>query len=115
MDPIKKTKSVSRRDLLKLAGTAAAFCTSFGFLQGEEDANQRPSQRQFKFQDDPELRLKWDRTEIKWYSGGQVVHTSNLPPAVMKILQSDRKGIVQVKLYRAGKIHMNLGKIIANR
>jgi hypothetical protein len=100
-------KTVTRRDVLKLAGTAAAFCTSFGFAYASQTG---VASLQLKH-----LQLRWQQTEIKWYSGDQLLHSEGLPSKVMKHLQSDETAAVEVKLYRAGSFHQLLGKIEANR
>ena len=46
MDKPDVGKSNTHRDVLKLAGTAAAFCTSFGFLHGGEPAAQLQDKHQ---------------------------------------------------------------------
>jgi hypothetical protein len=107
-------KSVSRREVLRLAGTAAAFCTSFGFLHGDEVSGRLPSQ-QHKLEAGTQLKIKWERAEIKWYSGNELLYSSDFPPAVLKHLQSSEMASVQIKWFRAGKLQQTLGKIAANR
>ena len=106
-------KPVNRREVLKLAGTAAAFCTSFGFLPGHAGAGQLPSQQLHKVEGKLTLLQKWDKAEIKWYSGTRLLHSSAIPAAVMKHLGSDVNAIVQVKLFRSGQMLRNMGKIEA--
>jgi len=97
-------KNVSRRDVLKLAGTAAAFCTSFGFAL----AGQLPSAVQ-----DKHLQAKWTQTQIKWYAGRELLHSSAIPAKVAKHLSADLSATVEVKLFQAGRILKNLGTIQA--
>jgi hypothetical protein len=97
-------KTVTRRDVLKLAGTAAAFCTSFGFLHG--------SQARGVVQD-KHLQMKWAQAEIKWYSGATVLYSSAIPAKVAKHLGSDVNATVEVKLFRSGQMLKNLGTIQA--
>jgi len=95
-------KNVSRREVLKLAGTAAAFCTSFGFLHG--------SQTGASVQD-KHLQMKWEQAEIKWYTGNTVLYSSAIPAKVAKHLESDVNATVEVKLFRSGQLLKNLGTI----
>ena len=95
-------KSVSRRDILKLAGTAAAFCTSFGFLHGSQVGG---------IVQDKHLQMKWAQAEIKWYAGTTLLHASAIPAKVAKHLESDANAVVEVKLFRAGQLLKNLGSI----
>jgi len=108
-------KSVSRRDVLKLAGTAAAFCTSFGFLHGEEGPGQLPSQQSRKVAANTQLQMKWKQAQLKWYSGKELLHSSDFPSAVLKHLQSSEMASVQLKWFRAGQLGQTLGKIESNR
>jgi hypothetical protein len=108
-------KTVSRRDVIRLAGTAAAFCASFGFLHGSEDPGRLPSQKLHKVEGNAQLKIKWERAEIKWYSGNELLYSSDFPPAVLKHLQSNETASVQIKWFRAGKLQQTLGKIAANR
>jgi len=96
-------KSVTRRDVLKLAGTAAAFCTSFGFAHASQTGVASVQTKH--------LQAKWQQAEIKWYSGDELLHSEALPSRVMKHLQADEAAAIEVKLYRAGRLHQNLGKI----
>ena len=96
-------KIVSRRDVLKLAGTAAAFCTSFGFLHGGQTGVNK------------ELQVKWQQAEIKWYKGSELLESAPFPAKVLKHLQSDEMATVEIKWFRSGKLQQNLGKIAANR
>lgn len=95
-------KIMNRRDVLKLAGTAAAFCASFGFLEG----GQAGGVVQHK-----NLQLKWDLAEIKWYSGKVVLDSVPVPARVLKYLQSDPAATVEIKLFRGGQLFRNLGVI----
>jgi hypothetical protein len=93
-------KTVKRRDVLMLAGTAAAFCTSFGFLHaGQAGGVVQDKHRQ------------WAQAEIKWYAGATLLHASAIPAKVAKHLESDANAVVEVKLFRAGQLLKNLGSI----
>jgi len=99
-------KTLNRRDLLKLAGTAAAFCASFGFLHGSQvggvvQDKHAPAGRQ----------LKWAQAELKWYSGGTLLESVPIPVKVLKHLQSDPAATVEIKLFRSGQLLRNLGTI----
>jgi hypothetical protein len=111
MDKQDVGKIVSRRELLKLAGTAAAFCTSFGFLHGHDGTGQLPSQRLHKVEG--KVEIKWDQAEIKWYAGTTLLHSSAIPARVAKHLASDANASVVVKLFRSGQMLKNLGTIQA--
>ncbi len=115
MDNAKDPNNLSRRDLLKLAGTAAAFCASFGFLHGDVGSGQDPTQRLVKERSDADPGERWAQTRLKWYSGKRLLHTSELPPEVLKVLQTNVKGIVQVKEYQAGRFVQTLFKFNASR
>jgi hypothetical protein len=102
--------SVSRREVLKLAGTAAAFCASFGFLH----AGQKVTEVQDKHQVmDKHLQMKWAQAQIKWYSGATLLHSEAIPAKVAKHLQADADAVVEVKLFQAGQLLKNLGAIQA--
>ena len=103
-------KTVTRRDVLKLAGTAAAFCTSFGFLHGSQA---RGVVQDKHIVQDKHLQMKWAQAEIKWYSGATVLHSSVIPAKVAKHLESDVNATVEVKLFRSGQMLKNLGTIQA--
>ncbi len=97
---------MKRRDLLKLAGTAAAFCASFGFLHGSQvggvvQDKHAPAGRQ----------SKWTQAELKWYSGGTLLESVPIPVKVLKHLQSDPAATVEIKLFRSGQMLRNLGTI----
>jgi hypothetical protein len=96
--------SVTRRDVLRLAGTAAAFCTSFGFLYGSQTGG---------VIQDKHLQAKWQQAEIKWYAGSELLHSAAIPAKVMKHLQSDVNATVEIKLFRAGQLLRSLGTIQA--
>jgi hypothetical protein len=96
--------SVTRRDVLRLAGTAAAFCTSFGFLHGSQTGG---------VIQDKHLQAKWQQAEIKWYAGSELLHSAAIPAKVMKHLQSDVNATVEIKLFRAGQLLRSLGTIQA--
>jgi hypothetical protein len=97
-------KNVTRRDIIKLAGTAAAFCTSFGFLHGSQVGG---------VVQDKHLQMKWAQAEIKWYSGATLLHSSAIPARVLKHLESDVNATVEVKIFRSGQLLRNLGTIEA--
>ena len=97
-------KSVGRREILKLAGTAAAFCASFGFLHGSQAGGTVQ---------DKHLQARWQQAEIKWYMGSELLYSSPFPERVMKHLQSDETSAVEIKLFRAGQMFKNLGTIEA--
>jgi hypothetical protein len=108
-----QTKVLSRRDALKLAGTAAAFCASFGFLHREAEAGpQRPGRVKVA---DPIMqhKIKWERAQIKWFAGDKLLHAGDFPPAVLKHLQSDVNASVQFKFFRAGQLLQTMGKVEA--
>ena len=105
-------KTVTRRDVLKLAGTAAAFCTSFGFLHGSQTGGVVQGKQ---FKEWKQLQARWQQAEIKWYSGDVLLNSSEFPSKVLKHLQSDEMATVEIKWFRSGKLQQNLGKIAANR
>jgi hypothetical protein len=108
MDKQEERKSVSRRDILKLAGTAAAFCTSFGFLHGSQTGGQVQDKHIVQ---DKHLQMKWVQAEIKWYAGATLLHSSAIPAKVAKHLESDANAVVEIKLFRSGQLLKNLGQI----
>lgn len=101
-------KVVSRREVIKLAGTAAAFCTSFGFLHGSQE---RGAVQDKHLQQDKLAQHKWERAEIKWYDGNALLHSSAIPAKVAKFLESDVNATVELKLFRSGQMLRNLGTI----
>lgn len=101
-------KRVNRREILKLAGTAAAFCTSFGFLQGSQIGGVVQDKHRVE---DKHLQMKWAQAEIKWYSGSTLLHSEAIPAKVMKHLESDAAATVEIKLFRSGQFLRNLGVI----
>jgi hypothetical protein len=105
----KEQGSVTRRDILRLAGTAAAFCTSFGFLHGHGEAGQVPAQRLHKVEG--KVEIKWAQAELKWYAGATLLHSSAIPARVAKHLAADANAVVEVKLFRSGQLLKNLGTI----
>jgi hypothetical protein len=105
-------KTVTRRDVLKLAGTAAAFCTSFGFLHGSQTGGVVQGKHIGEWK---QLQARWQQAEIKWYSGDVLLNSSEFPSKVLKHLQSDEMATVEIKWFRSGKLQQNLGKIAANR
>ncbi len=109
MDKQDVGKIVSRRDILKLAGTAAAFCTSFGFLRGHDGKGQLPSQRFDKVEG--KVQMKWDQAEIKWYAGTTLLHASAIPAKVAKHLAANANAVVEVKLFQAGRFLKNIGTV----
>jgi hypothetical protein len=94
---------VSRREVLRLAGTAAAFCASFGFLHGSQDVG--------VVQDKHIQQVKWDQAEIKWYDGATLLHSSAIPSKVAKHLQANASAAVELKLFQSGKLLRNVGTI----
>jgi hypothetical protein len=105
----KEGKTITRRDLLKLAGTAAAFSSSFGFLYAGK-SGQLTSQDD-KLKGNTQLFLKWKQAELKWYAKGQLLHTADVPAVVLKILQTDVNGSVEIKFFRGGTLLRSLGQI----
>ncbi len=101
-------KTVTRRDVLKLAGTAAAFCTSFGFLHGSQTGGVVQDKHIVQ---DKHLQMKWVQAEIKWYKGNELLHSAAIPAKVAKHLGSDVNATVEVKLFRSGQMLRNLGTI----
>lgn len=100
--------SVTRRDVLKLAGTAAAFCASFGFLHGSQTGGQVQDKHQVM---DKHIQMKWEQAEIKWYAGATLLHSSAIPARVAKHLAANANAVVELKLFRAGQLLKNLGTI----
>jgi len=96
-------ETVSRREVLRLAGTAAAFCASFGFLHGSQDVG--------VVQDKHIQQVKWDQAEIKWYDGATLLHSSAIPSKVAKHLQANASAAVELKLFQSGKLLRNVGTI----
>jgi hypothetical protein len=94
--------SITRRDILGLAGTAAAFCTSFGFLYGSQTG---------RIIQDKHLQARWQQAEIKWYAGSELLHSMPIPVRVLKHLESDVNATVEIKLFRAGQLLSSLGTI----
>jgi hypothetical protein len=105
-----EVKSVTRREILKLAGTAAAFCTSFGFLHGGQ-AGQVVQDKHFA--EYKHLQARWQKAEIKWYQGSKLLSSAPFPAKVLKHLQSDETAAVEIKLFRAGQMFKNLGTLEA--
>lgn len=103
-------RSVTRRDVLRLAGTAAAFCASFGFLHGSQSGGVVQDKHSPA---GAELQAKWEKAEIKWYSGNTLLHSSAIPAKVAKHLGSDINATVAVKLFRSGQMLKNMGEIQA--
>jgi hypothetical protein len=103
-------KTVTRRDVLKLAGTAAAFCTSFGFLHGSQTGGVVQDKHIVQ---DKHRQEKWAQAEIKWYSGATLLHSTAIPAKVAKHLESDINATVELKLFRSGQMLKNLGTIQA--
>jgi hypothetical protein len=105
-------KIVTRRDVLKLAGTAAAFCASFGFLHGSQTGGVVQDKH---VQEGKHLQARWQQAEIKWYSGATLLYSAPFPAKVLKHLQSDEAAVVELKLFRAGQMFKNLGTLEAKR
>lgn len=108
-----QTKVLSRRDALKLAGTAAAFCASFGFLHREAEAEPQSSIQTGQADPMRQHKVKWERAQIKWYAGDTLLHAGDVPPAVLKHLQSGVNASVQIKWYRSGQLLPSQYKIEA--
>ncbi len=109
-------KVLSRRDVLKLAGTAAAFCASFGFLYSEGEAGAQVKSklpRGTKADQMREHQIKWKQAQIKWYAGNKLLHTANFPAVVLKHLQNDINASIQIKWYRADMLQQAMFKIEA--
>jgi len=104
--------AITRRDVLKLAGTAAAFSSSFGLLYAGESGQLTTSQDD-KLKGNIQLFSKWKQAEFKYYSRGQLLHTAEVPAVVLKILQTDINGSIEMKLFRAGALLRSLGRIEA--
>jgi hypothetical protein len=109
MDKQDGSKNLSRRDVLKLAGTAAAFCTSFGFLHSSQKTG--VVQDKHFVQDKHIVQHKWEKAEIKWYDGATLLYAQAIPARVAKHLESDVEAVVEVKLFRSGQMLKNLGMI----
>jgi hypothetical protein len=103
MGKTNERETVSRREVLRLAGTAAAFCASFGFLHGSQDVG--------VVQDKHSQQFKWDQAEIKWYDGSTLLHSAAIPSKVAKHLQANVNATVEIKLFQSGKLLKNLGTI----
>lgn len=104
----KEQGSVTRRDVLRLAGTAAAFCTSFGFLH----AGQKVGAIQDKhIVQDKHIQAKWEQTEIRWYAGSTLLHSASIPAKVAKHLAANANATVEVKVFQSGQLLRNLGSI----
>jgi hypothetical protein len=101
-------ETVSRREVLRLAGTAAAFCASFGFLHGSQDVGVVQDKHAVE---DKHLQQKWEQAEIKWYSGSTLLHSSAIPSKVAKHLQANANAVVDIKLFQSGKLLKNLGTV----
>ncbi len=99
-------KAVKRREILMLAGTVAAFCTSFGFLQGGQTQHKSELTAVHK----NELQ-RWSQSQIKWYAGGTLLHSEAIPAKVAKHLAADANAAVQVKLFQSGRLLKDLGVI----
>ena len=97
-------KCVTRRDILMLAGTATAFCASFGFLHAGQAGG---------VVQDKHIQARWQQAEIKYYAGSEILHSAAMPAKVMKHLQSDVNATVEIKLFRTGQLLKNLGTIQA--
>jgi hypothetical protein len=103
-------KIVTRRDILKLAGTAAAFCTSFGFLHGSQTGGVVQDKHIVQ---DKHLQARWQQAEFKWYKGNELLYSAPFPAKVLKHLQSDETAVIELKLFRTGQMFKNLGTIEA--
>ncbi len=111
-----ENKILSRRDALKLAGAAAAFCASFGFFHGEGEAGPQVESKLHKGEKADLMRqhrMKWERAEMKWYAGNRLLHAADFPSVVLKHLQNDMNAAVQMKWYRTGILQQTMLKIEA--
>ncbi|GEM_PF-847891 len=106
----KERETVSRRDVLKLAGTAAAFCTSFGFLQGGQSGTKVQNKGDLTEKHKYEMS-EWSKAELKWYAGSTLLHSQAIPATVAKHLAADANATVEIKLFRSGQLLRNLGAI----
>lgn len=106
----KERETVSRRDVLKLAGTAAAFCTSFGFLQGGQSGTKVQNKGDLTEKHKYEMS-EWSKAELKWYAGATLLHSAAIPATVAKHLAADASATVEIKLFRSGQLLRNLGAI----
>ncbi|MEN6559414.1 MAG: hypothetical protein ABFD52_01380 [Acidobacteriota bacterium] len=97
---------MKRREILMLAGTAAAFCTSFGFLQGGQTQHKNELTAVHK----SELQ-RWSQAQIKWYAGSTLLHSEAIPAQVAKRLAADANEVVELKLFQSGRMVKNLGTI----
>lgn len=105
----KERNSVTRRDVIKLAGTVAAFCTSFGFLQGGQTGL---VQHKGELTEKHKMELAtWTQAEVKWYAGSTLLHSAAIPAKVAKHLAANENEMIVLKLYRAGQLLKNLGEI----
>jgi hypothetical protein len=103
-------KNVTRREVLKLAGTAAAFCTSFGSLHAADGSGQ-VGEKAHKLEAKGQLFYKWQQAEFKWYKGSELLGVTPFPSKVLKHLQSDEAATVNLKIFRGGNMLRNLGTI----
>jgi len=101
-------KTVKRREIMMLAGTAAAFCASFGFLQGGQARVQHKNELTVEHKN--ELQ-RWSQAQIKWYAGSTLLHSEAIPATVAKRLAADATAVVEIKLFQAGRPIKNLGTI----
>lgn len=111
MDKRDVGKSVNRREILRLAGTAGAFCASFGFLHGGQIGG-AVQDKHIQVQD-KHLQARWQQAELKWYAGNELLHSSAIPARVMKHLGESPTASVEVKLFRSGQMLRNFGKVEA--
>lgn len=95
-------KGLSRREVIRLAGTAAAFCASFGFLLGDDQVRQLKG---------GSLQFKWSQAQFKFYGGPKLLHSQAVPVTVLKFLKANAGSVVEVKLFNAGKSIKTLGTI----
>jgi hypothetical protein len=99
---------VSRREVLRLAGTAAAFCASFGFLHASQKAGVVQDKHLVM---DKHLQAQWAKAELKWYSGATVLHSSAIPAKVYKHLQDNVEAVVELKIFSGGQLLRNVGTV----
>ena len=110
MGNTKEEKILTRRDALTLAGTAAAFCASFGFLRAAENGGGESAEAPLSGSG---INIKWERAEIKWYKNGQMIASGDFPPIVLKYLQDDERNVVEIKWFRNGLFQQSIHKFEA--
>jgi hypothetical protein len=102
MDKTDDRKGLSRREVIRLAGTAAAFCASFGFLLGDDQVRQLKG---------GSLQFKWSQAQFKFYGGPELLYSQAVPARVLKFLEANAGSIVEVKLFNSGRLLKTVGTI----